>query len=188
MFRMNKKNKSQNPTCVAYAAYWIWHMPKNASDQDATESPTMRNGAVPRRFLSSAWWQLLLLGQLNILFFCFMHPFWGLRSSSGQRQVCGLPHQLCLITAFEPWENAGRHGLDQNIWNCMERMDLLCGNVDANSGPSTVQVTFRSFRKHGQGQLQNTQQGLSNIELCSWWKSKQKNRNLTCLVWDGFAK
>ena len=29
-------------------------------------------------FLSSTWWQLLLFGQLNIQFFCFVHPFWGL--------------------------------------------------------------------------------------------------------------
>ena len=172
-------------TCVAYAAYWIWHKPKNASDQDATEGPTMQNGAVPRRFLSSTWWQLLLLGQLNIQFFWLMHPFWWLRSLSRQRQVCGLLYHLCLITAFEPCKKCrttwfAKIKTSGTAWSCI---DLLCGNVDANSGQSTAQFTFR---KHGQGQLQN-QQGLSRIELCSWWKSKQKNHNLTCLV-DGFAK
>ena len=115
----------------------------------------MQNGTA---FLSSTWWQLLLFGQLNIRFFCFMHPFWELRSSSGQRQVCGLLHHLCLITAFEPCENAGRHGLKRSkhlalhgaAWTCcvgmrMRALGKHCKSPFVNMAKATFKTLSKGF-------------------------------------------
>lgn len=78
-----------------------------------------------------------------------------IKSSSRQRQVRGLLHQLCVITAFEPgekcrttWFGSKHLELHGAAWTC-------CVGMWMRTLGKALQFTFR---KHGQGHLQNSQQ------------------------------
>ena len=73
----------------------------------------MRNGAVPRRFFVVHMVAAASVGPVEHPVFLAHASILGIKSSSRQRQVI-LLHHLCLITAFEPCENAGRHGLQRS--------------------------------------------------------------------------
>ena len=132
-------------------------------------------------FFSSTWWQLLLLGQLNIQFFCFMHLLRGLRSSSRQRQVRGLLYQLCLITAFEPCENAGRHGLKRSkhlelhgaAWTCCVGMRMRTLGKALRNSPfaNMVKATFRTLSKDfpASNFVLDESQNKRIITSLAWW-------------------